>query len=160
MPLFCLQVAIPVSRLLSASSSGTKCPCSSLWFFFIVVIFTFSFYHLLGHFLRESQATSSTASTDVILGIFYSVRRVLLENFCVAQFFTFSMNSASRNFCCFQWLRSLSWWSSLFGEAFVSKVSTALNSFTTLSSFCSTSVSISDMLRSRFILMGDWKNWP
>ena len=98
--------------------------------------------------------------TDVILGICYSIRRILLENFGVARFFTFFMNSALKNFCCFQWLRSLSWWSSLFGEAFVSKVSTALNSFTTLSSFCSTSVSISDMLRSRFILMRGWNKWP
>ena len=122
-------------------------------FLFIVVSSLLVFILWLGIFYHKDRLLHLLfLPTDVILGIFYSVQRILLEYFGVAQLLL-SMNSALRNFCCFQWLRSLSWWSSLFGEAFVSKVSTALNSFTTLSSFCSTSVSISDIRRSRFILM-------
>ena len=91
--------------------------------------------------------------TDVILGICYSIRRILLENFGVARFFTFFMNSALKNFCCFQWLRSLSWWSSLFGEAFVSKVFYCLELIYNSLFILLTSVSISHMRRSRFILV-------
>ena len=122
-------------------------------FLFIVVSSLLVFILWLGIFYHKDRLLHLLfLPTDVILGIFYSVQRILLEYFGVAQLLL-SMNSALRNFCCFQWLRSLSWWSSLFGEAFVSKVFYCLELIYNSLFILLTSVSISHMRRSRFILV-------